>query len=91
MEERISSSYVELNKTPKSLQTTRMSNASHLSRNRQSFLSQSQSHARSRVLSHSLKPYTDSDANESILRANAPPNYTGGFNGEIPCTKLFGV
>ncbi|CAH0493339.1 unnamed protein product [Peronospora farinosa] len=80
MEERISSSYVELNKTPKSLQTTRMSNASHLSRNRQSFLSQSQSHARSRVLSHSLKPYTDSDANESILRANAPPNYTGGFN-----------
>ncbi|KAL7679395.1 hypothetical protein Plhal304r1_c080g0166301 [Plasmopara halstedii] len=30
-------------------------------------MSQSQSHARYRVLSHSLKPYTDDDANETIL------------------------
>ncbi|RLN54060.1 hypothetical protein BBJ29_008004 [Phytophthora kernoviae] len=42
-------------------------------------MSQSQSHARSRVHSHSTKPYTDADANEIILRANAPPNYNGGF------------
>ncbi|KAL4168028.1 hypothetical protein KRP22_011435 [Phytophthora ramorum] len=59
------------NDTPKS--------NSRMSRSRQS-ASMSQSHARSRVLSHSTKPYTDEDANDTILRANAPPNYTGGFN-----------
>ncbi|TDH69783.1 hypothetical protein CCR75_008124 [Bremia lactucae] len=43
-------------------------------------MSHSRNHARSRVLSHSVKPYTDADANETILLANAPPKYTGGFN-----------
>ncbi|CAH0473504.1 unnamed protein product [Peronospora belbahrii] len=27
-----------------------------------------------------MKPYNDTDANDLILRANAAPNYTGGFN-----------
>ncbi|KAL7996662.1 hypothetical protein Plhal703r1_c38g0135711 [Plasmopara halstedii] len=80
MEER-TSSFVELKSdTPKSRGSFRPS-CSNVSRSRQSIsMSQSQSHARYRVLSHSLKPYTDDDANETILRANAPPNYTGGFN-----------
>ncbi|EEY65275.1 uncharacterized protein PITG_16918 [Phytophthora infestans T30-4] len=79
MEER-TSSFIELkNDTPKSRGSARPSG--RLSRSRQSAsMSQSQSHARSRVLSHSAKPYTDADANETILRANAPPNYHGGFN-----------
>ncbi|KAE8985446.1 hypothetical protein PR003_g21560 [Phytophthora rubi] len=76
MEER-TSSFVELNDTPKSKGSARPSN-SRASRSRQS-ASMSQSHARSRVHSRSAKPYTDEDANETILRANAPPNYTGGF------------
>ncbi|KUF84090.1 hypothetical protein AM587_10013501 [Phytophthora nicotianae] len=80
MEER-TSSFVELkNDTPKSKRSARPS-GSRMSRSRQSAsMSQSQSHARSRVHSHSAKPYTDADANETILRANAPPNYHGGFN-----------
>ncbi|GMF28184.1 unnamed protein product [Phytophthora lilii] len=80
MEER-TSSFVELkNDTPKSRSSANAN--SRASRSRQSAsMSQSQSHARSRVLSHSAKPYNDADANETILRANAPPNYTGGFNG----------
>lgn len=82
MEER-TSSFVELkNDTPKSKAGPRQSNHSRMSRSRQSAsMSQRQSHARSRVHSHSSKPYTDEDANEVILRANAPPNYTGGFKG----------
>ncbi|OWZ16958.1 hypothetical protein PHMEG_0009176 [Phytophthora megakarya] len=77
MEER-TSSFVELkDDTPKS-RSARPSN--RLSRSRQSAsMSQGQSNARSRVHSRSTKPYTDIDANEAILRANAPPNYTGGF------------
>ncbi|POM65939.1 Hypothetical protein PHPALM_18275 [Phytophthora palmivora] len=79
MEER-TSSFVELkNDTPKSRGSARQSN--RVSRSRQSAsMSQSQSHVRSRVHSRSAKPYTDVDANETILQANAPPNYTGGFN-----------
>lgn len=80
MEER-TSSFVELNDTPKSKGSARPSN-SRASRSRQS-ASMSQSHARSRVHSRSAKPYTDEDANETILRANAPPNYTGGFKGAL--------
>eukprot|EP00644_Phytophthora_capsici_P018442 jgi/Phyca11/11936/fgenesh1_pm.PHYCAscaffold_87_\ len=81
MEER-TSSFVELkNDTPKSRGAARPSDNSRVSRSRQSAsMSQSQSHARSRALSHSAKPYTDDDANDVILRANAPPNYHGGFN-----------
>jgi hypothetical protein len=83
MEER-TSSFVELkNDTPKSRGSAARPSNSRMSRSRQSSsMSQSQSHARSRVLSHSAKPYTDTDANETILSANAPPNYTGGFNGK---------
>lgn len=90
MEER-TSSFIELkNDTPKSKGSARPSNNSRLSRSRQSAsMSQSQSHARSRVLSHSAKPYTDADANETILRANAPPNYTGGFKGKNMFSNLY--
>ncbi|KAJ8515774.1 hypothetical protein ON010_g18515 [Phytophthora cinnamomi] len=86
MEER-TSSFVELkNDTPKSKASARQPSNQRLSRSRQSASmshSQSQSHARSRVHSHSAKPYADVDANETILRANAPPNYTGGFKGSF--------
>ena len=91
MEER-TSSFVAWNATQKSKEMTRSSANSHVSCNQHS-ASMSQSHARSRVLSHSLKPYTDKDANASILQANAPPNYTGGFNGKfvVHCLYLHGV
>ena len=62
----------------------RLFHTSRLSCSKQSgvSVSRSHSHARSRVLSHNAEMYTDKDANECILHANAPPTYTGGFNGK---------
>lgn len=75
MEER-TSSFVELKATPKHRRSSQATN-SRFSRNSAS-MSNSQVH--SRVHSRSAKPYTEADANEIILQANAPPNYNGGFN-----------
>uniref|UniRef100_A0AAV1V8I7 Uncharacterized protein n=1 Tax=Peronospora matthiolae TaxID=2874970 RepID=A0AAV1V8I7_9STRA len=67
--------------TPLSKRSLRPAYNSRLSCSKQSIsVGTSQSHARSRVLSHNTEMYTAKDANESILHANAPPNYTGGFN-----------
>lgn len=92
MEER-TSSFVELkSNTPKSRGSCRPSDSS-IARSRQSIsTSQSQRYVHYRVHSHSNKPYSDVDANETILRANAPPNYTGGFNDimkEIKAKKYY--
>ncbi|KAI9919765.1 hypothetical protein PsorP6_017281 [Peronosclerospora sorghi] len=78
--EKRTTSFVELaNDTPSSKRRTPWSTKSRFSRSRQSG-SRSQRSSNVRP-SQSAKPYTDMDANDMILRANAPPKYSGGLNG----------
>lgn len=50
-------------------------------RSKRSSMSKSPSAGRPSATARSVQAYSDKDANAMILKANAPPNYTGGFNG----------
>lgn len=80
MEERVSS-FVELQMSPK--EKTRKARASKRSNDHRASASASPS-SRSQHTSgvrHSVIAYSEQDANAMILKANAPPNYNGGFDG----------
>lgn len=88
MEERVSS-FIELRDTDMSAgegattTKTRKSRASKRSAADSGRPSRSQSPSSTRPSGtrHSVITYSEQDANAMILKANAPPNYNGGFDG----------